>query len=336
MLNYLDVCLKKFPMIKVAILLVDHGLIAAIGNVHYVFKMVNSFLEESDKQPLFDIKLVAANKQVSLNDGLYKIQTDEVLDESFHPDLVIIPPMSGSIDSWITKNRKYIPWLVDKYKNGGTEIASLCVGAFVLAETGLLDGLECSTHWNTANEFRLRYPDIKLVDYKIITDYNGLYTSGGANSYWNLLIYLIDKYVDHDIAIRTSKYFEVEMERVNQSIFTIFEGIKNHKDTRILDAQNYIENRYSEKLSIDELADKCALSSRTFQRRFKKATHLTVSEYIQKIKMEVAKKLLESGRMTINEVMAEVGYNDPKAFRQLFKKACGTTPLKYKNRYVWM
>lgn len=320
-------------MKKISILVTHQALIAALGNTRYMFSMVNNFLKESGRDPLFDVKLVGIASEISLDGGLYTVQIDRVLDKNGEqPDLIIIPPMSGDMESGISLNRAYIPWLCQQYE-AGAEIASLCVGAFLLAETGLLDGKECSTHWQTANEFRRRFPDIRLVDEKIITDYNGLYTSGGANSYWNLLIYLVEKYVDRDLAIRTSKYFEVEMNRNNQFPFMIFEGNKHHDDELVVNTQRYIEESYTDKITIESLAEMVNLSRRTFQRRFKKATHFNVTEYIQKVKVEAAKKLLESHRMPINEVMFEVGYNDPKAFRDVFKKMAGVTPLDYRKKY---
>lgn len=320
-------------MKDIAVLITHNALIAAIGNTQYMFSMVNNFLTESGRSPLFNIMLVGVNKEMELNEGLYTIQTDAILNEVKQVDLIIIPPMSGNMESGVSLNRDYITWISQQHR-GGAEVASLCVGAFLLAETGLLQGKECSTHWQSTNEFRKRYPEVQLVDEKIITDNNGLYTSGGANSYWNLLVYLVGKYTDRQVAIRTSKYFEVEMDRQKQSPFMIFEGCKLHNDKLIQQTQNYIERNYRDKLTIEQLADLASLSRRTFQRRFKKATHFTAIEYIQRVRMEAAKIFLESSRQNINEVMYEVGYSDPRAFRGVFKKIVGTTPLAYKNKFM--
>lgn len=177
---------------------------------------------------------------------------------------------------------------------------------------------------------------MNLVDHRIITDHNGLYTSGGANSYWKLLVYLVQKFTNRDIAIRTSKYFEVEMDRNNQAPFMIFEGYKLHPDQTILNAQEYIEKHYKTGITIGFLCEKFNMTRRTFQRKFKMATHDTVIEYLQKVRIEAAKKLLELNRLSISEVMFEVGYNDPKAFRDVFKKITGITPLVYKSKYHQM
>lgn len=319
-------------MKRIAILITHQAIIAAIGNARYLFSMVNDFLQRSGKAEKFDVKLVGLKNEMKLNDGIFTIQADTTIDELKEIDLIIIPPMSGNIADDINLNRDYIPWIIQQYKLGA-EVASLCVGSFILADTGLLNGRQCSTHWQSANEFRNRFPDIQLVDEKIITDHDGLYTSGGSNSYWNLLIYLIEKYADRETSIWASKYFEVERNRDNQSLFMIFEGSKMHHDEAVLTAQKYIETSFKEKISIDGLADLVHLGRRTFQRRFQKATHLTVKEYIQKLRIEAAKKLLEENNLTVNEVMYESGYNDTKAFRYIFKKVSGVSPLVYRRKF---
>jgi transcriptional regulator GlxA family with amidase domain len=319
-------------MKRVAILITHQAIIAAIGNTRYLFDMVNNFLVRSGKRPKFEVQLIGSKKEMKLNDGVFTIQVDSTTDTLSEIDLVIIPPMSGDMVNNIELNKEYVPWIIQQYDRGA-EVASLCVGSFILADTGLLNGRQCSTHWQSANEFRKRFPDIELVDEKIITDHNGLYTSGGSNSYWNLLVYLIEKYADKETSIWASKYFEVERNRDSQSMFMIFEGIKQHDDEAILVAQKHIETSFKEKLNIDDIANLVHLGRRTFQRRFQKATHLTVKEYIQKIRIEAAKKLLEENKLNVNEVMYESGYNDTKAFRYTFKKISGVTPLAYRQKF---
>ena len=319
-------------MKRVTILITHNAIIAAIGNTRHLFSMVNAFLQRSGKAIKFDVKLVGLKKEMKLNDGIFTVQADLTTDEIKNTDLVIIPPMTGDMESDMILNEGYISWISQQYKQG-SEIAGLCVGSFLLAETGLLNGQQCSTHWQYSNEFRKRFPDIQLVDEKIITDHNGLYTSGGSNSYWNLLIYLIEKYTDRETAIWASKYFEVERNRDSQSMFIIFEGSKLHDDEAVLAAQQHIETSFKRKIITDELAELVHLGRRTFQRRFKEATHLTVKEYVQKLRIEAAKKLLERNNLSVNEVMYESGYSDIKAFRYTFKKVCGLSPLAYKKKF---
>ncbi|MCX2680009.1 helix-turn-helix domain-containing protein [Galbibacter sp. EGI 63066] len=318
-------------MKHISILVTNNSLIAAIGNTKYMFSQVNDFLEESGTPQMFNVQLVGLTNEVKLNDGVYTIQSDITIDELETTDLIIIPPVSGDMREGIDINRNFIPWIKHQYQLGA-QVASLCVGAFLLAETGLLDNRRCSTHWKTINEFRLYYPKVQLVD-KVVTDDKGLYTSGGANSYWNLLIYLVGKFSNHEIAVQTGKYFEVDIDREDQGSYTTFEGSRFHNEDAIHKVQEYIERHYQDKLSLEKLADVAQLGQRTFQRRFKKATNHTVITYIQKMRAEAAKKLLEQNTLTISEITAEVGYYDPEAFRKIFKRETGLSPMQYRAKY---
>jgi len=215
----------------------------------------------------------------------------------------------------------------------GAEIASICTGAFLLASSGLLDGKTCSTHWAAADTFRTMFPKVNLQTDQLITDENGIYTNGGAYSFLNLMIYLIEKYYDRQTAIFCSKVFQIEMDRQSQSAFAIFTGQKIHSDEMVKEAQTYIESRFQEKISVEDLSSRLAVGRRNFDRRFIKATGNTPVEYVQRVKIESAKKAFETTRKTINEVMYEVGYSDPKAFREVFRKISGMSPSKYRERY---
>src|SRR5690606_4836880 len=172
-----------------------------------------------------------------------------------------------------------------------------------------------------------------LVDDKILTDDAGIYTSGGAYSYLNLLLYIIEKYAGREMAILLSKAFMIDIDKESQSPFIIFQGQREHDDVSVKKAQEIIEKNFQEKLNIDVLAEQLALSRRSLERRFKKATSNTISEYIQRVKVEAAKKELETGFKNINEIMYDVGYNDIKSFRGTFKKITGISPAKYKNKF---
>jgi transcriptional regulator GlxA family with amidase domain len=218
-------------------------------------------------------------------------------------------------------------------RNKGAELASLCTGAFLLAETGLLDQKRCSTHWAYYEVFRAKYPTIDLIDGSVISDEAGIYSSGGANSLWNLLLYILEKYTDRDTAILAAKFFAIEIDRFDQSMFTIFNGQKNHNDTEILKAQEELESRFSERIVVNDLLESIAINRRTFERRFKNATNNTILEYLQRVRTEAAKRKFEGGRKNVNEVMYEVGYNDVKAFREVFKKFTGMSPVDYRGKY---
>ena len=319
-------------MKTITIIVPEGAIMACITDPRYMFTAVNEFLKAAGKQPMFKVQVAGLTKQVKLNDGLFSINTDLLLDEVTKTDLVIIPALSGDIKTALYINKEFIPWIVQQYKEGA-EVASLCIGAFLLASTGLVNGKKCSTHWLFANEFRNMFPDVILVDDKMITDQNGLYSSGGATSYWSLLLYLVEKYTSREMAIMAAKYFMLDMGRNNQSVFMMFKGQRDHEDDLIIRAQEYIEQNFQHKITVDQLSDKFGIVRRTFERRFKKSTRNTVVEYIQRVKIEAAKKSFETSRKTIYDVMYDVGYTDIKAFRDVFKRITGMPPIDYRNKY---
>jgi transcriptional regulator GlxA family with amidase domain len=317
---------------NISILVPENSVMQAIADPHYLFSAVNQFMVVAGKKPLFNVQLVGLKKEVKINDGLFSINTSQLLKNVKQTDLVIIPALFGDMKMAIASNKKALPWINEQYKNGA-EVASLCVGAFLLASTGLLNGKKCSTHWGFQNEFREMFPDVEVVEGNIVTEEDRLYSSGGANSYWNLLLYLVEKYTDRQTAILASKYFAIDIDRESQSAFAMFQGQKNHTDEAVKQAQEFIDKNIQEKIMIDELADLVALGRRSFERRFKTATNNSVLEYINRVKIEFAKREFESSRKNINEVMYDVGYTDTKAFRTVFKKVTGLTPVEYRNKY---
>jgi transcriptional regulator GlxA family with amidase domain len=309
-----------------------HTSLSNIEGAQQILTEVNNLLTSRGCEPLFNIKLVGLSREVSQRNGLYTVKTDLLIQEVTKADLVIVPSLHG--DQLVARelNKELIPWIQQQYANGA-EIACFCIGSFFLAATGLLKGRKCATHWIMADEFRAMFPEVNMVPDKILTDEDGIYTSGGAYSFLNLLVYLIEKYAGRELAILICKAFAIDIDRDSQAIFRVFKGQKAHADEQVRKAQEYIERHFQDKITVDRLADMLALSRRSLERRFKKATSNTVSEYIQRVKMEAAKKDFEHSRKTINEVMYQVGYCDTKAFRTIFRKVTGLSPLAYRNKY---
>lgn len=319
-------------MKHISILIPKGAILGSLEGSRQLFTQVNQFFLSMGKEPIFKVELVGLQAETPISGGCFTVNAHVLMREVKKTDLIVIPALDGEITSAIENNKEFIPWIIDQYKNGA-EIASLCMGAFLLASTGLLKGKSCATHWMAANQFRTMFPDVNLVTEKIITDEQGIYSSGGAFSYLNLLLYLIEKFAGRDMAILSSKVFAIEMERTNQSSFIIFQGQKDHSDDPIKKAQEFIEKNYSEKISVEQLASMFALGRRNLERRFKKATSNTVAEYIQRVKIEAAKVSLETSRDNVNEVMYNVGYTDNKAFRTTFKRITGLSPIDYRNKY---
>jgi transcriptional regulator GlxA family with amidase domain len=308
----------------------DINLSSIVGS-YKIFNKVNDHLVKIGLKPAFAVQLVGNSKKRELYGGLFSIRPNLKYNQVLKTDLIIIPAIQTNPDN-IKRNNMFISWLVASRKRG-TEIASLCTGVFLLASTGLLEGKTCSTHWMESENFKLQFPRVNLVTAKLITDEDGIYTNGGAYSFLQLLMYLVEKFCGREIAIASSKILEIDLDRNCQSPFSIFIGQKNHDDELVKMAQHYIENNVTSRLSVENLACNAGLSKRNFERRFKTATSNTPIEYIQRVKVEYAKKNLETGRKNVNEVMYEVGYSDRKAFRTAFKKYSGLLPLEYRFKY---
>lgn len=310
-----------------------HTSVVNIEGAHQIFSFVNKILDDAGKAAALQVQLVGLSKEVSQRKGMFTISPDVLIKDVKKTNLIIIPAIHGDPQKVMEENKEFIPWILEQYKSGA-EIASFCIGSFFLANTGLLNGKPATTHWGYANEFRVMFPEITVLDEKIMTEKDGIYTSGGAYSYLNLVLYLIEKHFGREISIIIAKSFMIDIDKTSQSPFIIFKGQKTHDDEAVKKAQDYIENNYQDKLTVDQIASMIALSRRNFERRFKKATANTVMEYIQRVKIEAAKINLESSRQNVNEVMFKVGYSDPKAFRVTFKKITGLSPIEYRNKYV--
>jgi transcriptional regulator GlxA family with amidase domain len=319
-------------MKTITILVPETAVPSTIDGARYMFTTVNRFYTEAGRPVPFKVQLVGSKKKVHLDQGLLTVHPELILNEVVTTDLIIIPAIGPQIAEALHANKDMIPWIIAQYKEG-SEVASFCIGAFLLASTGLLNGKTCSTHWMFANEFKKMFPEVTLLDDKVLTDQNGIYTSGGANLFWNLLLYLVEKYTNKEIAILAAKFFLLDMGKDSQSPFMIFRGQREHSDEQILMVQEFLEKNFEARITVDHLSDKFGIGRRTLERRFKKATNNTVLEYLQRIKVEAAKQQLERGRKTVNEVMYEVGYSDTKAFRDVFRKHTAMSPLDYRKKY---
>ncbi|QKZ15064.1 GlxA family transcriptional regulator [Spirosoma sp. KUDC1026] len=319
-------------MKHVSILVPQGAVLGSVEGPRQVLTEVNKYLKSVGKSALFNVQLVGLTESVPAAGGKYTVFTDAQTSTIRKTDLIIIPALDGDLQRSIETNQAFLPWIVDQYQRGA-EVGSLCVGAFLLASTGLLNGRQCATHWMAAHQFKNLFPEVQLVEDRIITDEQGLYSSGGAFSYLNLILYLIEKHAGRHVAVFMSKAFQIEIERNSQSPFIIFHGQKEHGDEAIRKAQEHIENNLEERITVDQLASLFAIGRRNLERRFKKATANSVVEYIQRVKIEAAKMRLESSRENINEVMYGVGYTDPKAFRSTFKRITGLSPIEYRQKY---
>ena len=324
-------------MKKLSILVPDEqtnmSTIACIIGAFQIFGEANNYLERKNEKAIFKIDLVGATKNDFLNNNLLSIKHQVAITEIDRTDLVIIPAsLIRSYETASTNNKRLIDWIAKQY-NQGAEIASMCAGSFMLASAGILAGKTCSTHWALSENFRELHPGVNLQTDQLITDENGIYTNGGAYSFLHLIMYLLEKFYDRQTAIHCAKYFQIDLDRNMQAEFSIFSGHKKHNDEEILRAQQFLEKNYQDKISIEKLSSELNIGRRNFDRRFIKATGFTPLDYLQRVKMEAAKKMFETTRKTVNEIMYEVGYQDAKAFRDVFSRITGLSPIAYKLKY---
>ncbi|MCE3225451.1 MAG: transcriptional regulator, AraC family [Bacteroidetes bacterium] len=312
---------------------VNMGTAATIIGTIEIFTEADSYWRKMGNPANCSIHTAGVSEKVSFSKGMMTFQPELNISDIKKTDLILVPPSGIRSDNDIQKgNRTIISWIKKQYKLGA-EVASMCSGIFMLAASGILDGKTCSAHWAHAETFRNSFPGINLNDGKLITAESGIYTNGGAYSFLNLVILLIEEYYDKQTAIYCTKMFQIEIDRYTQSSFAIFSGQKKHDDDVILKAQTYIEKNYRNKITIEFLSNKFSVGRRNFDRRFIKATGITPLDYLQRVKIESAKKSLENTRKTVNEVMYEVGYSDIKAFREVFNRVTGLSPLAYKSKY---
>ncbi len=306
--------------------------LSSIVGAYKIFSRANEYWQNSHKDPVFRIQLAGITKRVRFYDGLFTVSPHVDIAEIRRTDLIVIPSLNHNYGTSVKRNSAMIKWINAMY-NKGAEVASICTGAFLLASSGLLDGRSCSTHWSAADELRLKFPEIDIKMDKVITDEHGIYTNGGAFSFLNLIIYLVEKFYDRATAIYCAKVFQIEMDRKSQLSFVIFKGQKQHPDELVRKAQEYIEGHPHERISIEDLSSRLSVGRRNFDRRFVKATGDTPLEYSQRVKIESAKRAFENSGKTVTEVMYEVGYSDAKAIREVFRKITGLSPMEYRNKY---
>jgi transcriptional regulator GlxA family with amidase domain len=306
--------------------------LSSIIGAYKIFTRANEYQVNTGRGELFKIQLAGVSKKVNFHDGLFTVKPHVNIATINKTDLIVIPSLNHNYHEAVKGNKSLIGCLENQNKTGA-EVASICTGEFFLASTGLLDGKNCSTHWAAADNFRTMFPKVNLHADQLITDENGIYTNGGAYSFLNLMIYLVEKYYDRQTAIFCSKVFQIEIDRQSQSAFTIFTGQKMHDDEVVQKAQAYIESKLDEKISVEHLSSLFSVGRRNFDRRFIKATGNTPVEYTQRVKIESAKKTFETSQKTISEVMYAVGYSDQKAFREVFRKITGLSPLEYRQKY---
>jgi transcriptional regulator GlxA family with amidase domain len=320
-------------MMRLGVLLTNRYRLLSVAAILDVFESVNQFYLNTGKEPFFEINLFCADNANNDHTTEFNGYTIQSIDNAPKQELIFIPAFNTeNIVSAIHENHRYIPWLQQQFK-AGAELACVCTGAFLLGATGLLNGKQATTHVDACKAFASAFPTVKLQPDKVVTGDGGLYTSGGSTSSFHLMLHLLQKYCGKDIAVRTAKLFSIDMDREQQAYFSTFSPIQIHNDELVTMAQHSIEASYHNTGTIEELIKEIPGSRRNIARRFKQVTGITPIEYLQKTRIEAAKKLLVETNQQMTEVMVNSGYSDPKAFRKIFRKTVGMTPTGYREKF---
>lgn len=260
------------------------------------------------------------------------LQSEHSIEEIDSADLVVVSAGSGDLELECKRNAKLPPMLEQAYQDD-TAIAGICTGVPLLAEAGLLDGRPATTHWAVVDDCRKRYPDVNWQPERYVTESDNIFCSGGVYSAVDLSLYLVEKYCGHQVAMQTAKSLLLQTPRTWQAGYTAETPKTNHEDEQILEAQEWLLDNFSEDIQIKELATQVSMSPRNFTRRFKAATGDTPIEYLQQIRVNAARHLLENDLKTVGEVSRSVGYEDLSFFSKLFKRLTGMPPRKYRERF---
>lgn len=316
----------------ISLLVYEDAVLSSISGAIDLLIATNGYLQQLGKSPAFRLELVSEKGATIRLNVPAQFICYKTIEEATDTNLIVVPAFSTSPDQVLPKNTAIIDWLKTKH-NQGVEIASLCMGSYFLAEAGILTGKSCTSHWMAIPDMQRRYADVQVLSDAVLTDREGIYTSGGALLSWNLILYLIEKFCGRDISIGVSRMFNIDLDRVSQSYFVVFQGQRQHEDEAILKAQTFIETNYHLPISMEQIAEQTNMSKRNFIRRFKSATQNTPLEYLQRVKIESAKKALEKNTDDVTSLMVNAGYNDIKTFRKVFKQITGLTPVEYRKKY---
>jgi transcriptional regulator GlxA family with amidase domain len=282
--------------------------------------------------PRFRVRIVTEHGGLVRCVNGVEIQSHHSFANAGTADLILVPTIGGPIEKILQGNPGVVTWLQQQFERGA-DIASNCTGAFFLAEAGLLNGRQATTHWGFVESFRERYPLVLLKPEQLITEDGPVLCSGGGMAWFDLTLYLIERYAGHEIALATAKSYVIDMGRGSQKAYSALQGRRYHKDAVILEAQDWLENHFRDAVSLQDLADRVSLSARTFKRRFRQATGDTAITYLQVLRVEAAKQMLETTRLAVEQITRQVGYEDVSSFTRLFRRQTGLSPCAYRSKF---
>ena len=321
-------------MKKVTILAFDSAPSTTITGPLDVFSFAGgsaNLIAEESPDPNFVVQVASPDGSPVQCANQVSIAAHKAMHDVEDPDLIVLAGL-WDIEGVLSTHHKAFDWLRMQYDRGA-HIATMCTGSFVLAATGLLDGKDATTHWGAADVFRQLFPKVNLKPEQLIVDNGDLYCAGAFTACYDLSLYLVAKYVGYNVAAESAKTLIHDIGRISQTPYSSFNFQRNHTDDSILQMQRKLEKEYSDDFDIDNLAHEAGMSRRTFERRFKTATGDTCMQYLQKVRVEVAKQILEEKKSSFDEVSYEVGYKNSSFFRKIFNKHTGLRPSEYRNKF---
>ena len=283
--------------------------------------------------PPFEIVVASLDGHAVAAWGGQCLQVERAIAQIRQTDLILIPGFLFTLKDALPAFAAYGPWLREQHAQGAV-LASMCTAAFLLAETGMLEGLRATTHWAFADFFRRRYTDVVLDDAQILCEENRVITCGGATAVMDLMLHLIRRFGSPQLAHTCSRYLLIDNVRTDQSVYALWSLPKSHGDGEILRVQHWLEQHFAQALVIDDVARRFGFGVRNFKRRFKEATGYTPIAYVQTLRLERAKQMLESTRMTLESITYAVGYEDSNSFRRLFQQRVGMLPVAYRKKFL--
>ncbi len=290
------------------------------------------FLREPNAPDLFEAIAVGTSAgPIRFTNGV-ELHPSVIADAAETPDLVVVPGLDDNVRPSIDHNRHWVPWL-ERWANDGAIVASSCTGAFLLAEAALLDGRRATTHWVAEGLFRATYPRVRLEIDQIVVDEGNVITSGGATTALNLVHYLVARFGSADRARAATQMMLLDTGRDSQLPFAMIGVHRNHNDALIHNAQSAIQQGAIEPLSVAGVAAHIGVSTRTLHRRFQASVGISPRAYLNVVRVESAKRLLEQTSRSVDRIRAEVGFADPTSFRRVFRQLVGATPSEYRRRF---
>ncbi len=325
-------------VLDVTVVLLDGGYAStAIGPIE-VFHSAGhlwNWLHGKTPEPRFRVRVASLDGRSVAAPYPVRLMPECGIGDIRKTDIVVIPTSGWDVMDRIARNSPLVPWLRKQHARGAY-IAGVCTGVVFLAEAGLLDGREATTHWGVCDALRTRYPNVSWRPEQFVTEDSRIFCSGGIYASTDLSLYLVKKFCGHEIALQTAKSLLLSMPRTCQSGYSVLPLSRPHGDEKVRQTEEYIRTHFASDISIDNLAGRAGMSPRNFIRRFKTATGRLPGAYLQAYRIAIAKELLEEARMPIQNVCLQVGYEDAGFFRALFKRHTGMTPAEYRSNFAGM